>query len=264
MSKDAFIQLITADQPDLPPYFAYDTLLNRCERQTLDQVLERECTPLSLDEVVRLMRCGAQVVDVRDPSDFAQAHLCGSLNIGLCGSYATWAGTLLDHDTPIVLIADPGRETEATMRLGRIGFDHVAGYLDDDRRALASHPALVRRTARITAATLAAQLAVLSEPPVLLDVRTLHEWQAGRIAGSLHIPLQHLARRLHEVPHNRQVVVYCASGYRSAIAVGLLEQHGHSRLADLVDGFTAWEATQRERNLWLQSTRHSISYLALS
>jgi len=263
MRKDAFIQLITADQPDLPPYFAYDALLNRRERQTLDQALERECTPLSLDAVVRLMRRGAQVVDVRDPADFARAHLVGSLNIGLRGNYATWAGTLLDRDTPIVLIADLGRETEAAMRLGRIGFDHVAGYLDDDIRALASHPALVRRTARITAATLAAQLAVLSEPPVLLDVRTPREWQAGHIAGSLHIPLQHLAKRLHEVPRDRQVVVYCASGYRSAIAVGLLERHSRSRLADLVGGFTAWEATQHERDLWLQSTRRSISGMAL-
>ena len=130
MTKAAFIDLVTADQPDAPPYFTYDAVLNAKERPTLDETLERELNPMTLDLVLALQEAGGQILDVRDPGEFAAAHLAGSLNIGLGGQYATWAGTVLNRDRPIVLIADPGREHEAAVRLGRIGFDHVFGYLD--------------------------------------------------------------------------------------------------------------------------------------
>src|SRR5437660_585726 len=82
-----------------PAYFSYDALLNRRERPTLEQALAQELQPLSLEAVLRLQKSGAQVVDVRDPADFEGAHLAGSINIGLGGAYATWAGTLLERDT---------------------------------------------------------------------------------------------------------------------------------------------------------------------
>jgi glyoxylase-like metal-dependent hydrolase (beta-lactamase superfamily II)/rhodanese-related sulfurtransferase len=245
MSKADFIQLITTDQPDAPAYFVYDAMLNRRERPTLEHTLAQELRPLSLDTVLRLQRSGAQVLDVRDPADFEGAHLAGSLNIGLCGAYATWAGTILERDIPIVLIAEPGHETEAALRLGRIGFDFVAGYLGGGMQALEGHPELVQRTERMTAATLAAQLAT-PEPPVLLDVRTPRERQEQHIAGSVHIPLQHLRAHLHEVPRCQRLVVYCQSGYRSAIAVSLLAQHGVTHLADLLGGLAAWNALPSE------------------
>src|SRR5450432_2289734 len=127
MTKEAFIQLVTADQPEAPAYFNYDAVLNSQERPTLDQALAREMNPLALARVLELQAQGAQILDTRDPADFASAHLAGSINIGLGGQYATWAGTVLDRKHPIVIIADPGREQEAALRLGRIGFDHVAG-----------------------------------------------------------------------------------------------------------------------------------------
>jgi glyoxylase-like metal-dependent hydrolase (beta-lactamase superfamily II)/rhodanese-related sulfurtransferase len=243
MSQAEFIRLVTADQPEAPQYFAYDAMLNRRERPTLPQTLERALTPLTLDGVLRQMNAGAQLVDVREPADFAGAHLRGSLNIPLRGSFATWAGTMLKRDAPIVLVAEPGCETEAAMRLGRIGYDHVAGYLDGGMQALAVRPDLVRRTERITAATLAERLAA-PQPPVVLDVRTAREWQEKRIEGSSNIPLTHLEDRLAEVPRDREVVVHCGSGYRSSMAVSLLAQHGFTQLADLVGGFAAWEASQ--------------------
>jgi len=96
----------------------------------LAQTLSRALRPLGLDEVVRHQNAGAQVLDVRPPVDFARHHLVGSVNISLSGAYATWAGTVLDQQQPIVLVAEPGQEEEAAMRLGRIGFDHVVGYLE--------------------------------------------------------------------------------------------------------------------------------------
>src|SRR6185312_13003515 len=129
MDKPTFIELVTADQPDAPAYFTYDAVMNAKERQTLEVALSRELKPVTLDQLLDEQQRGAQVLDTRDPNDFAAAHLAGSINIGLGGQYATWAGTLLGRDRPIVIIADPGREQEAALRLGRIGFDHIAGYL---------------------------------------------------------------------------------------------------------------------------------------
>src|SRR5687768_13298365 len=138
MSRETFIQVVTADQPDAPAYFNYDAVLNSQERPTLDEALAREMIPLSLVAVLDLQTRGAQILDTRDPGEFASSHLKGSINIGLGGQYATWVGTLLDREHPIVIIATPGREKEAGTRLGRIGFDHIAGYLDDGLESLKS------------------------------------------------------------------------------------------------------------------------------
>ncbi len=143
MSKEQFIRLVTADQPDAPAYFTYDAILNTRERATLDENLEQVLRPVDLDEVLRMGDAGAQMLDVRDPAEYAKGHLAGSINIGLGGQFATWAGTLLDRAKPIVIIAEPGREQEAALRLGRIGFDHVKGYLEGGMQALAERPDLV-------------------------------------------------------------------------------------------------------------------------
>src|SRR5678809_472177 len=100
MSKQAFVELVTADQPEAPPYFVYDAVLNSKERPTLDKALERELKPLELDRVLALQADGAQILDTREPEDFAAAHLACSINIGLSRQYATWAGTVLDRAHP--------------------------------------------------------------------------------------------------------------------------------------------------------------------
>lgn len=245
MKKEEFIALVTADQPEAPQYFSYDAMLNRSERATLEQVLERQLKPLSLDEVLSLRDDGAQMLDVRDPADFAGGHLAGSINIGLGGKFATWAGTVLSQQQPIVIIAEPGRESEAAMRLGRIGFDRVAGYLKNGMEALDRRPDLIARTARITAATLAEQLQT-AEPPVVLDVRAESERKGHAMEASVNIPLNHLEERIEEVTPDRQIVVHCATGYRSSIAASLLEKHGITNVMDLVGGWAAWEKVQRE------------------
>ena len=245
MTKEEFIRIVTADQPDAPDYFTYDAILNTKEHPTLETTLEQVLRQLSLAEVLALAAGGAQLLDVRDPAEFAGAHLVGSVNISLGGSFATWCGTILDRDRPIAIVAEPGREEEAATRLGRIGLDNVGGYLRGGMEALDDRPDLVGRTERMAAATLAEQL-LSSEPPLVLDVRTEPEWQAARIEGSVHIPLNRLLERLDEVPRDRELVVQCGSGYRSSIAVSLLAGAGVTRVADLVGGMSAWEASRLE------------------
>lgn len=241
MSKDAFIAVVTADQPDAPAYFNYDAVLNSEERPTLDQALAREMTPLALDAVLALQAQGAQLLDTRDFSDFAAAHLAGSINIGLGGQYATWVGTVLDRAHPIVIIADPGRENESAVRLGRIGFDHVAGYLQNGLQSLESRPELVAFTERLSA-PFAAELLASSDPPLAIDVRSPREREQKHIAGSLGIPLNHLAENLDKLPKDRPLLLYCAGGYRSSIASSLLQSRGFHPVAEIAGGIVGWEA----------------------
>jgi hydroxyacylglutathione hydrolase len=242
MSRQAFVDLVTADQPDAPPYFTYDAVLNSRERPTLDQTLERELTPLSLDHVLALQDVGAQVLDTRDAADFAAAHLARSINIGLIGQYATWAGTVLSRERPIVIVADPGREGESAMRLGRIGFDHVVGYLKDGLRALDARPDLTATTERVSAPV--ADERLRSGHPVLVDVRGPREREQKSIPASISVPLNRLEERLSEIPRDRPILVHCAGGYRSAIAASILKRHGFTDVSEMAGGIAAWEAAK--------------------
>jgi hydroxyacylglutathione hydrolase len=241
MSKQAFIDLVTADQPEAPPYFVYDAVLNSKERPTLDQALERELKPLSLDAVLALQFEGAQILDTREPEEFGAAHLAGSINIGLNGQYATWAGTVLDHVHAIVIIAAPHRENESAIRLGRIGFDHIAGYLQNGLQSLESRPDLVAFTERLSA-QFAAELLASKEPPFAIDVRTPRERDQKFIAGSLNLPLSHLSENLNLLPKDRPLVVFCAGGYRASMAASLLQRANFSPVAEIAGGLAAWES----------------------
>jgi len=250
MSKEAFIQVVTADQPEAPAYFNYDAVLNSQERPTLDQALAREMNPLMLDAVLELQTAGAQVLDTRDATEFASAHLAGSINIGLIGQYATWAGTVLDRKNPIVIIADPGHENESAIRLGRIGFDHVAGYLQGGLQSLESRPELIAFTERLSA-PFAAELLSSAQPPLAIDVRAPRERDQKHIAGSLSIPLNHLAENFEKLPKDRPLLVYCAGGYRSSIAASLLQRGGFDSVGEIAGGIAGWEAAK----LPVQSTQ---------
>ena len=243
MSKEAFIQVVTADQPEAPAYFIYDAVLNSEERPTLDQALAREMNPLTLDAVLEFQAAGAQILDTRGAAEFASTHLAGSINIGLVGQYATWAGTVLDREHPIVLIADPGREHESAVRLGRIGFDHVAGYLKNGLQSLESRPELIAFTERLSA-QFAAELLSSSQPPLAIDVRAPRERDQKYIAGSLGIPLNHLVEDLEKLPGDRPLLVYCAGGYRSSIAASLLQRNGFDPVGEIAGGIVAWEAAK--------------------
>jgi glyoxylase-like metal-dependent hydrolase (beta-lactamase superfamily II)/rhodanese-related sulfurtransferase len=241
MSRERFIEIVTTDQPDTPAYFTYDAVLNTREHPTLDQALERELRPLSLVQALRAVEEGAQLLDGRAPADFAGAHVLGSVSVGLGGKFATWAGTLLDPQRPVVLIADPGGEVEAATRLGRIGFDTVAGYVEGGMQPLEEEPDLVGRIERVSAGSLAEQLRS-PEPPLVVDVRSEREWDDGHIEGAVNVPLSRLAERYEELPGDRPLVVHCASDYRATIAASLLRREGLSDVAALVGGIAAWES----------------------
>jgi glyoxylase-like metal-dependent hydrolase (beta-lactamase superfamily II)/rhodanese-related sulfurtransferase len=242
LTKEAFIALVTADQPDAPSYFTYDAVLNSRKRPTLSEALTWELQPLSLDDGLELQKRGVQLLDTRDAGEFAAAHLRGSINIGLRGSYATWAGSILDRERPIVIVADPGAEKESAVRLGRIGFDHVIGYIDGGMASAAARSDLVSETTRLSPERAAEQLA--SNPTLkLIDVRAPGERATTSIERSVHIPLQRLVEDVRYLPKDTPLLVHCAGGYRSSTAASLLQREGFTNVSELAGGISAWEAS---------------------
>lgn len=201
--------------------------------------MARALTPLSMTQLLAAQAEGACVIDVRDPDHYCRLHLRASINIGLRGNYDAWAGSLLDPQRPLVILADPGRESEAALRLGRIGFHQVLGYLEGGPAVLTPQDEWTDSLERIDGGELQERLAA-ADPPVIIDVRSPDEHAGGRVPGSLHVPLINLEERLGQVPQDRHVVVYCGSGYRSTIACSILKARGYHHLTDLAGGIQAW------------------------
>lgn len=240
MSREDFVETITNDLPEVPEYFARDAVLNKSQRPTLDDVIARETQPLPIDQVVLLQNQGAQVLDARAPDAFAAGHLSRSINVGLDGRFASWAGQLLDPTRPIVVLAPEGREVEAITRLGRIGFDQVAGFVQGGYSAVAARPELISTTPHVSPAATAEALAG-ENPPVIIDVRTEDEWNEAHIAGSVNIPLDDLQERAAEVPRDRPVVLHCQSGYRSSMAMSILCAQQDGDIREMTGGIAAWQ-----------------------
>jgi hydroxyacylglutathione hydrolase len=237
LDKDTFVALVTEGQPPAPGYFVYDALLNRQDRDLLDEEALPE--PMSFDEVEAALVAGAVLVDGRDAEEFGRGHFHGSINIGLGGRYAEFAGSLVRSDTDIVLLVERGMELEGKNRLARIGFDRVIGYVENPLQLMIEHPDLVERASRLTALAFAQRH---REHPDLqiVDVRNPGEVALGSIPGSVSIPVGQLPSRLGELDADRPTVVYCAGGYRSSAAASLLRANGFSDVSDILGGYTAW------------------------
>lgn len=241
MSEREFVDIVTADQPDAPPYFTYDAVLNARERPTLGETIDRELKPLTLEQVLALQGEGAQVLDTREAGEFASAHLEGSINVGLAGQYATWAGTVIDPKRPVVIVAPPDAELESAVRLGRIGFDNIAGFLEGGMGSLADRSELMATITRLSPQVAQEQLARGAITAV--DVRTPAERAEGFIAGSLHVPLTRLPEQVDALPKDQPLLVYCAGGYRSSIAASFLQARGYDVL-EIAGGSAAWEKSR--------------------
>jgi hydroxyacylglutathione hydrolase len=235
MSRERFVDVVTEGQPSAPEYFVFNALLNRADRSLLE---EHRPPAMDLDEVVAAVADGAAVIDTRDAVAFAAGHLAGAINVGLDGRFAEYVGSVVSPDTPIVLVSYPGTDGEARMRLGRIGFDRVVGYLADADDVLALRPELVERGSRLTKSELDDRRDSVAGVQ-LVDIRNAGEVANGMLDGAAHIPLAELNRRIGELDADRPTVVYCAGGYRSSIAASLLRSKGFADVSDLLGGYGA-------------------------
>lgn len=234
MSREKFKELVTADQPDSPQYFLHDATMNKQDRQTIDELLERAHHAIDIEELRRRAAVGEQIVDIRDETDVHQAYYRPAVNIGLEGKYATWAGSILSYDTPITVITDPHNHEEAIMRLGRIGYDNVNGYIiwDDIKDQLT--PAELASTRRVSADNL---MAFFRDNDVqIIDIRSPREFEAEHLPDAENIPLHKLAETMADRDRSQAYLVHCAGGYRSSAGVTLLQSLGFENIYDLEGG----------------------------
>jgi hydroxyacylglutathione hydrolase len=240
-SKETFFNLVTEGQPPAPGYFVYDALLNRKDRELLDESAPPKA--LTLVEFDQLVGSGAMVIDGRDPDEFGHGHLNGSINVGLNGRYAEFAGSVIPHDVDIVLVVDEGVELEAKNRLARIGFDRVVGFLEHPYVVMLDHPERVQHASRMTAVQFDARRDDI-DGLQLVDTRNPGEVALGTIRGGTTIPVGQLPSRVDELDPAAPTVVYCAGGYRSSVAASVLRQAGFTDVSDILGGYGAWQEVQ--------------------
>ncbi|OBG19858.1 sulfurtransferase [Mycolicibacterium celeriflavum] len=246
MNEAAFVELITKGQPAAPAYFSVDAAMNKRVHPLLDQ--RRTIPAMSPEQMRRALADGVRVLDARSVEDFAAGHLRGSVNVGFDGRFAETSGMVAGIGDRIALIAYPGEEQQAALRLARVGSDNAVGYLNVARggqfpAALAD---LVRTAPRMSPRELDGLLA--EDAVVLVDIRNPGEVEQGRIPGSVHIPLAQLRSRLDLLPTDRPIVVHCAGGWRSSVAASLLRAEGFEDVSDLDGGYNAWLSSHAEVN----------------
>lgn len=245
MSKDDFIAVVTEGQTAPPAYFSYDAGLNRMLRPLLDE--STPPAPMTIAGVLEAQGSGAVVLDTRGPEDFATGHLLGSLNIGMAGRYAEFAGGVIQPETPIVLVVEQGKELEAKNRLARIGFDNVLGALDNPLKAMAENPSVVGTSSRLDVVGLRNAMENIADLQ-LVDVRQPGETEGGIIDGAIVVPLTKLNDEMGTLDPDRPTIIYCAGGFRSSIAASRLLASGFADVSDLLGGYGAWtDALDRAR-----------------
>jgi hydroxyacylglutathione hydrolase len=241
MSEDDFVEAVTHGQTVAPLYFPFAANRNREVHDLLDT--QTSANTLTFDEVIARQRDGAIVLDTRDDLTFATGHLRGSVNVGLGGRFAEYAGEVMRPGTPIILVGEPGSQSEATVRLARIGFDRVLGSLAAPIETFLAHPEHVEALSRLSAATLAERIASVNDL-VLIDVRNPSEVALGAISGATNVSLPNLLNAIDQLDPTAPTVVYCAGGYRSSIAASLLRSRGFTDVSDLIGGYNACAAHQ--------------------
>ncbi|MFB3921802.1 MAG: rhodanese-like domain-containing protein [Terriglobia bacterium] len=241
MSREDFVRLITADLPERPEYFFHDKEINRAGAPALGEVdrLKR----LSPQDVQRLQAGGAIVLDTRPAALFGAGHVPGSLQIGLQGQYASWAGILIGLGPHLVIVAEDEKSAqESTMRLARVGIENVAGYLDGGIFAWQQAGLPLSEVPQISVLQLQEELAARSEAIQLLDVRRPMEWEAGHLEHARLKPLHELRESLADVDRAKPVAALCRSGYRSSIATSILKAEGFEQVMNVTGGLDAWQA----------------------
>jgi glyoxylase-like metal-dependent hydrolase (beta-lactamase superfamily II)/rhodanese-related sulfurtransferase len=243
MAREEFIKMMTTDLPEAPAYFSRDVKLNREGPGNLSEL--PKASALGPADVEELRRSGTVILDTRPAAQYGTGHIPGSLNIGLGGQFASWAGALVAPEKPIVLITeDEDHVEEARIRLTRVGLENVAGYLAGGLLAWHDANLPVTTTEQISVDELRHRLDAGGSLQ-LVDVRRPGEWQAGHIPQATHLPLNALGQRATELDASQPVTAICAGGYRSSIATSLLEKHGF-RVTNVIGGMTAWNQAKFE------------------
>jgi hydroxyacylglutathione hydrolase len=238
-SKQDFIKSVTDGLPAPPQYFPINAKINKEGYESLDALLGKALQPLSIEVFKEKMKDEDVVVlDTRDSSVFTAGFVPGAVSIGLDGRFAEWAGMLLPFDKPILLVTEPGKEEETMVRLARVGFSTIEGYLKGSFEAWQKAGEKTDMLVEIEADELAMDLP--HDPKMLIvDVRRETEFADGHIKGAVNIPLNDMIDpgSMANLDDSQNLYVHCAGGYRSIIASSLLKRQGIHNLRNVTGGW---------------------------
>jgi hydroxyacylglutathione hydrolase len=230
-SKEDFVHQVT-DGLDAPPkYFFMDAGINKNGYDSIDEVMARNAIGLNPSEFEAEMRKGTIVLDARDADTFEKGFIPGSINIGLNGQYAVWVGSLLDNATPILIVSDEGKEKEAVLRLARVGYEHVYGFLQGGFESW-----LVQGKPIELVDSIEPQEMLGIDMHTIIDVRNPSEWHAGVMEGAELIPLSKLEHQIANMDKNQKYLIHCAGGYRSMMAASIMKKHGFEHVKNVRGG----------------------------
>ncbi|MVT09025.1 MBL fold metallo-hydrolase [Chitinophaga tropicalis] len=247
MTRDAFIREVTEGLTPPPAYFPMNVMLNKQGYEKADDVMARSLQPLTAQQFQALAReTDAVILDTRGAEEFVEGFIPGAINIGLDGNFAPWAGALLPFaKQPLLIVTDPGREQEVIVRLSRIGYDQVIGYLDGGFAAWIAGGNKTDRIPHITAAAL--QPFTLKEKINVIDVRRRSEYSNEHVQGAVNIPLDYINENMHLLNKDDTYYVHCAGGYRSVIFLSILRSRGYYNFIDVRGGLKAIKDNGRFR-----------------
>jgi len=237
MTKEEFVTMMTADLPEAPVYFRQDAEINRSGARGLSELQPPQV--LTPQQVSELRAQGVVLLDVRSAADFGAAHVPGSMNIGLGGQFAMWAGSLIPLNAAIVVIADTGTQVDETVvRLARVGIENVKGYLEGGVQSWKEAGLPVAKIPQVSVAQLKEQMA--DSDVQIVDVRRATEYVNGHVPRALNAPLASLDKSQLPLQKEKLTAVICAGGYRSSAALSLLQKQGFSNLLNVTGGTGAW------------------------
>lgn len=230
--KESFIKELTEGLLAPPPYFFKDAMMNKNGYTSIDEVMKKNTVALLPEAVREAVASGALILDTRSPQSFAEGHIAGALNIGLRGQYAPWVGALIDGGQQLVLVTEQGEEEEAILRLARVGYENVLGYLQG---GIANWDEPIQKVHDVSTSEGAS--IINEQKQTVLDVRKPGEVNAGYVCGSTHIRLQELPQRIGELNKEDEIAIYCAGGYRSMIASSILMANGFKNVTNIQGGY---------------------------
>lgn len=240
-SREDFIKSVTEGLTAPPQYFPINAMINKQGYDSLDQVLANGMRALSVAAFKQAMADESVIIlDTRNSSEFPNGFVPGSISIGLDGRFAEWAGSLLSFEKSILLVTEAGKEKETIIRLARVGFDKMIGYLDGGFAAWQSAGEPIDLIVEVEADELAMDIP-FDEHLLIADVRKETEYAGGHLKNAINLPLDNLKdpAAMCDLDDTQNIYVHCAGGYRSVIAASLIKREGFHNVRNVLGGWNA-------------------------
>ncbi len=246
-TKEEFIKAVTEGLTEVPTYFPINAQINKDGYESLDKVLQAGLKPLRVEEFKKQMNEDVIVLDTRPASEFTEGFIPNSVFIGLEGKFAEWAGSLLPFDKPFLLVTETGKERETVVRLARVGFSKIEGFLKGGFEAWQQAGEKTDLVINVEADELAMDIP-FDENLVVVDVRKEIEFSDGHVKDAVNIPLSEMTdpASLANIEDKHNLYIHCGSGYRSIIASSLLKRQGFHNLRNVLGG---WAKIKEEEKI---------------